>query len=435
MAWIPGGVLLAGTPLDKLPRVADEEMAGEQVVMRGFYVDVYPWPNEPGAIPTTNLSLEEARALCDKEGKRLCTELELERACKGPDNLTYEYGDAYKPAVCGTGTLRTLIPNGYNAACQSAFGVHDLHGGAWTWTASQWRRDPARSNLVTVRGGNGPVGELVGRCANGRGVRKPDVAPRGRGRALLPPGRAQHLRGRALRDPRRAAPLAARGGPDRAPARAARARRDHGRRARSARGGPLQDRAALDLAPPRQRGASSGSAAAARGHPGRRAARRCGVVIARMRFETAMSLAWVSSEWWQPTLAEADTARELYLAGGDRNGAFRRKVSYAWGRIAVGEKERKKKRKGLQGAVVLGAHSLHRGRVRHVGPPPPFTPTSPAGKVCTSQPSARSAASVTGFPSAITTTRGRTASTLQPRVGISAAGTGTTRTPSSPSSS
>src|SRR5688500_10808005 len=39
MVWIPPGVLIAGTPADKLPRVADEEMAGEQVVMRGFYID------------------------------------------------------------------------------------------------------------------------------------------------------------------------------------------------------------------------------------------------------------------------------------------------------------------------------------------------------------------------------------------------------------
>jgi hypothetical protein len=34
--------------------------------------------------------------------------------------------------------------------------------------------------------------------------------------------------------------------------------------------------------------------------------------------------------------------------GGDRNGAFRRRVSYAWGRIAVAEKERKKRRKGFK---------------------------------------------------------------------------------------
>src|SRR6185312_7258602 len=93
MVWIPPGVLIAGTPLDRLPRVADEEMAGEQVVMHGFYVDVFPYPNEAGAIPTTNITQDEALGLCAAQGKRLCTELELERACKGPENQTYEYGD------------------------------------------------------------------------------------------------------------------------------------------------------------------------------------------------------------------------------------------------------------------------------------------------------------------------------------------------------
>src|SRR5206468_4085335 len=119
MAWVPPGVLIAGTPLDKLTRAADEEMAGEQVVMHGFYVDVSPWPDEAGAIPTTNSTWGEAREICDKPGKRLCTELELERACEGLDNLTYEYGEAYKPAVCGTGQARSLIPNGFNTGCQS----------------------------------------------------------------------------------------------------------------------------------------------------------------------------------------------------------------------------------------------------------------------------------------------------------------------------
>jgi sulfatase modifying factor 1 len=337
MVWIPPGVLYAGTPLDKLPRVADEEMAGEQVVMRGFYVDVYPWPNEPGAIPTTNLSLEEARALCENEGKRLCTELELERACKGPDNLAYEYGDAYKPAACGTGTLRTLIPNGYNAACQSAFGVHDLHGGAWSWTASQWRRDPAKNNLVTVRGGNGPVGDLVGRCANGRGVRadarREDVGVRccagepNTFEVVLSVTRGEPLRWQPAED--RIAPQLEKLVPEEVAA----AVRDRFKIERLWAWHPLGNE---------ELWVGGGCAHAL----DRSEHAACGVVVARMRFETAVSLAWVSSDWWQPTLAEADTPRELYLAGGDRNGAFRRKVSYAWGRIAVGVKERKKKRKG-----------------------------------------------------------------------------------------
>ena len=50
-----------------------------------------------------------ARTSAQPQDKRLCTELELERACKGPANTTYEYGDAYKPAACGTGTARALV--------------------------------------------------------------------------------------------------------------------------------------------------------------------------------------------------------------------------------------------------------------------------------------------------------------------------------------
>ena len=136
MAWIPPGTLIAGTPPDRMPRVADEEMAGEQVVMNGFFVDIHPYPNEPGAIPTTNVSQAEAEAFCVAQNKRLCTELEWERACKGPQNSTYEYGDTYRASVCATGTTRNLVPTGVNAGCRSAFGVHDMHGGIWEWTAS-----------------------------------------------------------------------------------------------------------------------------------------------------------------------------------------------------------------------------------------------------------------------------------------------------------
>jgi hypothetical protein len=74
--------------------------------------------------------------------------------------------------------------------------------------------------------------------------------------------------------------------------------------------------------------------------------KKCGVVIARMRYDTAVALAFVASDLWEPTVGETDTPRELFLYGGDRNGAFRKRVSYAWGRILAAEKERKKKRKG-----------------------------------------------------------------------------------------
>jgi hypothetical protein len=169
MAFIPAGTLRAGTPPDRAPRIADEEMPGELVAMGAFYIDLLPWPNEPNAIPTTNVSRDEAEQLCVTKGKRLCTELEWERACKGPDNTTYEYGDVYRKDACGTGVpieQASRRPTGEHAQCKSGFGVLDMHGGVFEWTSSVWGRGSRDGAQGVLRGGNSVAGELVGRCAN-----------------------------------------------------------------------------------------------------------------------------------------------------------------------------------------------------------------------------------------------------------------------------
>lgn len=169
MAWVPAGTLLAGTPRTKTPRVADEEMSAVPVELGGFYIDLLPWPNEPNAIPTSNVSRDEAEQLCASKGKRLCSELEWERACKGPDNTTYEYGDAYRAVACGTGVAleqASRRPTGEHAQCKSGFGVMEMHGGVWEWTSSAWGRGSKDAAQGVLRGGNSPAGELVGRCAN-----------------------------------------------------------------------------------------------------------------------------------------------------------------------------------------------------------------------------------------------------------------------------
>jgi formylglycine-generating enzyme len=170
MLWVPSGTLRAGTPAEKVPRVPDEELAGVPIEMQGFYIDQHPWPNEPGAIPTTNVTRDEAEALCTSKGKRLCTELEWERACKGPENTTYEYGDAYRSATCGTGQAPEVAarrPAGESTQCKSGFGVSDMHGIVSEWTSSSWGRGAKDPSLGVLRGGNATVGELAGRCANG----------------------------------------------------------------------------------------------------------------------------------------------------------------------------------------------------------------------------------------------------------------------------
>lgn len=166
MVWIEPGPLVVGTAPNVYPRRPDRELPGEQFVMRGFYIDLFPYPNEEGAIPTTNVTQAQAQALCGRAGKRLCTELEWERACKGPFQHTYEYGDQYREETCGTGVAVTPRPSGLRVGCKSDFGVMDMHGGVFEWTQSHWGRGAGNADWVVTRGGNQDEGQLVARCAN-----------------------------------------------------------------------------------------------------------------------------------------------------------------------------------------------------------------------------------------------------------------------------
>src|SRR5262245_8739622 len=62
MAWVPEGALVAGTPEGRVPRIADQEMAGQQLVLHGFFIDLFAYPNEEGAIPRTGVTQAEAEA-------------------------------------------------------------------------------------------------------------------------------------------------------------------------------------------------------------------------------------------------------------------------------------------------------------------------------------------------------------------------------------
>lgn len=334
MRWIEPGVLLAGTPPGQLPRVADEELAGVEVELDGFFIDEYSYPGEPGAIPLTNVTQDEARGLCDKQGKRLCTELEWERACKGPRNLTYDYGNEYDETVCATGGSASLAPNAVNTRCESGYGVHDMHGGAWNWTSSDWGRG-STGGKVAVRGGNGLDGELIGRCANGRGYKPTHRDPRIGVRCCAGETNPQLVelaveRGIALHwrapDPKTAALLEGLVPSEITDQVAGRSAAEQFRVGRLWVWRPIGNEELL----------IGGGCA----HPPRRDA--CGVVVARVTSTGADRIDFVSSDWWQPTIGEHGAERSLFLYGGDRNGAFRKRVVYEWGRISEGGKWRKK---------------------------------------------------------------------------------------------
>ncbi|MFO7180327.1 MAG: formylglycine-generating enzyme family protein [Pseudomonadota bacterium] len=325
MVWIPSGALVAGTPRDRVPRIAEAEMPGEQVVLDGFHIDVFPYPNEEGAIPLTGVSRDEAAALCAARDKRLCSELEWERACKGPDNRVYEYGDRYRPDRCGTGTEPGLRPSGLRVACRSDFGVRDMHGGAFEWTSSPWGRGTG-DRLATIRGGNGTAGEVVGRCAHGRGV-PPDTksrtigfrccaGPRNNDEVVLPVRRGKHLESIGRLDDDLAMRLL-----DLLP--------DEARTELRPAGAPGIRRSWVW----RPVGNEEISLTSVCSGPDRNPT--CGVLVTRQDLGRTLFLAWASSGRAFPTFKIEGDPRDLWLLGLDRQGSYKRLISYAWGRVTV----------------------------------------------------------------------------------------------------
>jgi len=330
MVFVPTGSLVAGTEKDKTPRLAEQELAGDRIEMRGFYIDEYAYPNEAGAIPKTGMSRDEAAALCATQGKRLCTELEWERACKGPNNTTYEYGDQYRPTECATGVTARLAPSAMRVSCKSAFGVHDMHGGPWEWTSSTWHRgyDPA---VGVVRGGNGEAGELVSRCANGMPLvprlRRPDIGARC---CAGDPNEAE-VRVAAPR----LKPLEARPSEAKLTAKLA---------------GAIQEKT-VEL--PREPAfhidrvlawhpVSNEEFALGVGCVRRSPHASCGVGVFRTQDGEVdpTLLAFASSGFWNAVVKPDQRGHDLWVYGGDERTNYKRRVAYIWGRVAVGDLER-----------------------------------------------------------------------------------------------
>jgi hypothetical protein len=85
------------------------------LALGAFAIDALPYPNDPALPAKTGASLDEAGRLCRDRGARLCTELEWERACKGPDTDVFATGSRWNPA-CEKEPAR----------CASGFGVRAM---------------------------------------------------------------------------------------------------------------------------------------------------------------------------------------------------------------------------------------------------------------------------------------------------------------------
>ncbi|WP_223636208.1 SUMF1/EgtB/PvdO family nonheme iron enzyme [Corallococcus sp. EGB] len=142
MKPVSGGSFKKGTsPEDLQASGSTDEMPMESVMVDSFCIDEFEFPNQPGRKPRVQVTWLDAKAACEGLGKRLCSEDEWEKACKGPGNARFSSGEEQAQAACNTGTTdaaaaRSLAQAGAFPSCRSAYSVADLSGNAAEWTAS-----------------------------------------------------------------------------------------------------------------------------------------------------------------------------------------------------------------------------------------------------------------------------------------------------------
>lgn len=115
-----------------------------------FCIDVFEFPNKACELPMVWTAPTQAKKVCELQGKRLCSDIEWNIACRGdpeggPDRK-YAYGDKVDIEICHTNrkhrqacvvrdaktTFDTCTtdsePSGAFPKCRSRFGVFDQHG-------------------------------------------------------------------------------------------------------------------------------------------------------------------------------------------------------------------------------------------------------------------------------------------------------------------
>jgi len=106
---IPSGTFQVGSQPGTPGRRPALEPTLHSVELGSYEIDRLAFPNDPARPPLTGLTRDESRSRCAESGARLCTELEWERACKGPDSKAYSTGERFDrhclahPNQCASG--------------------------------------------------------------------------------------------------------------------------------------------------------------------------------------------------------------------------------------------------------------------------------------------------------------------------------------------
>jgi serine/threonine protein kinase len=168
MLYIPAGPVIMGRlNQEDLAVASQSEPLARAVQVEAFYIDRFEFPNrlktadDKPQVPVAKANWQSASEACESLGKRLCTDREWEKACKGPGNWIYSYGDTYDREMCGGGVDEEYAI-GERQTCVSGYGVWGMSGGPREWTASE---AGSKGQRRVVKGGLRSNNERGSRCA------------------------------------------------------------------------------------------------------------------------------------------------------------------------------------------------------------------------------------------------------------------------------
>lgn len=149
----------------------------------------FHYPEAMAAHPVVGITKSDALAYCQwisaqtRMNFRLPTEAEWERAARGVDTRLYPWGEEFDPWRCNTdegGKRETTEVGVYSPSGDSPWGVADMAGNVWEWTASllqpypynpnDGREDPERKGRAVIRGGSWYYSRKLARCTAREGA-------------------------------------------------------------------------------------------------------------------------------------------------------------------------------------------------------------------------------------------------------------------------
>ena len=225
MVFIPGGEFIMGVNIPKDEQgkrevelsIDIDETPAHKIYVDGFYIDKYEvtnaqfkkflkatsrksllidpvdkgatynwkednYPEGQGDNPVVLVDFEDAKAYCEWKGRRLPTEEEWEKACRGDDGRKWSYGNEEVSGYANTRETNLKWSGAVGSFPKdiSPYKVFDMTGNIMEWTESQYMPYPGTEMKIgfgglekVIRGGGWLIDLQSSRCSN-RNITAPE---------------------------------------------------------------------------------------------------------------------------------------------------------------------------------------------------------------------------------------------------------------------